>query len=249
MIKKVKKKIKKFIDVRVRLLKDQQYINQQINFNYNQLSQLFREDSFIPFSAWAISPTTILHVINDISINKRKNIIEFGAGASTFYIAKLLKTIKSNATFYSVESDEDWALELERQLKLYEISDFVKIIYAPLVEVSNNYALTDQRTWYDTYILDQKLKDQIEFDLILVDGPFGGSTPYARYSAVPYLERYINDRTSIYLDDVQRKDEAEILTLWNKKLKFKVIEIERYACLKKDQNFDVTPFQLSNPWI
>jgi len=249
MIKKVKNKFKKFVDVRVRLLKDQQYKNQQINFNYNQLSQLFSEDSFIPFSAWAISPTTILHVINDISINGRQNIIEFGAGASTFYIAKLLKTIKSNAKFYSVESDKVWALELQRQLELYEISDYVKIIYAPLVDVSTDYTLKNQKTWYDTNILDQVLREQVEFDLILVDGPFGGSTPFARYSAVPYLERYINDKTSIYLDDIQRKDELEILTQWNKILNFNVREIERYACLKKDQNFDVTPFQLSNPWI
>jgi hypothetical protein len=249
MIKKIKLKIKKFVDLRVRLLKDQQHKNHQINFNYNQLSQLFSEDSFVPFSAWAMSPSTILHVLNDISINKRKNIIEFGAGASTFYIAKLLKTINSNAIFYSVESDKEWAVELQRQLDLYEISDFVKIIYAPLVKVSKDYALNDQKTWYNTNILDQTLKNQVEFDLILVDGPFGGSTPYARYSAVPYLGKYINEKTSIYLDDIQRKDEAEILVNWKKSLNFNVREIERYACLKKEQNFDVTPFQLSNPLI
>lgn len=249
MIKKIKNKIKKFVDLRVRLLINQQHVNQQINFNYNQLSQLFSQDSFIPFSAWAISPSTILHVLNDISINKRKNIIEFGSGASTLYIAKLLKTINSNAVFYSVESDKEWAKELHRQLELYAISDFVKIIYAPLSEISKDYTLGDQKTWYDTNIIDQALKDQVEFDLILVDGPFGGSTPYARYSAIPYLKGYINDETSIYLDDIHRRDEAEILVNWKNSLNVNVRKMERYAWLKKEQNFDVSPFQLENPWV
>lgn len=249
MIKKIKFEIKKFVDIRVRLLRDQQHKNQQINFNYNQLSQLFGDDSFIPFSAWAMSPSTILHVLNDISINKRKNIIEFGAGASTFYIAKLLKTLKSDAIFFSIESDKEWANELKRQLELYAISDFVKIIYAPLSEISKDYAFNNQKTWYDTNILDKALNDQVELDLILVDGPFGGSTPFARYSAVPYLKNYITHKTSIYLDDIQRKDEEEILSQWNKSLGFDVKVIERYACLNNTQNFDVRPFQLSNPSI
>ncbi len=249
MIKKIKLEIKKFVDHRVRLLRDQQYENQQINFDYNQLSQLFREDSFVPFSAWAISPSTILHVLNDISINKRKHIIEFGSGASTFYIAKVIKTLKLKASFYSVESDKEWANELESLLKLYGISDFVKVIYAPLSNIANEYKLKEQTTWYDLNILEEALKDTSQFDLVLVDGPFGGSTPYARYSAIPYLKSLISKGASIYLDDTNRKDEKKILVEWQKILGFERFDYERYSCLKLNQNFDVSPFRLTKPGI
>lgn len=249
MIKKIKNKIKRFVDIRVRLLRDQQHRNQQIVFNYNQLNQLFSEDSFIPFSAWAISPSTILHVLNDISINKRKRIIEFGSGASTLYIAKLLKVLKSDAVFYSVESDKQWAIDLEKQLELYNISGFVRIIYAPITKVSEMYSFKEQETWYDTEILEKALDSQKEFDLVLVDGPFGGSTPYARYSAIPFLEKCLSKQASIFLDDIQRNDETEILKEWEKLLGQNSIINERYACITKQSGFDVSPFQLSNPFL
>ena len=158
MIKKIKKKLKRFIDLRVKLLKNQQRLNEQTHFNYNQISRLFKEESFIPFSAWAISPSTILHVLNDLCINKRRVIIEFGAGASTFYIAKLIKTLRLETVFYSVESDAKWVEELNRQLEIYKLQDYVNIIYAPLTEINENYAYREQKTWYSTEVLDKVFK-------------------------------------------------------------------------------------------
>lgn len=247
MIRKLKNQIKEFVDVRVRLLRDQQHQNQQVLFNHSQLMQLFSEDSFIPFSGWAISPSTILHVVNDITINNRKNIIEFGSGASTFYIAKLLKVLKSDAVFYSVESDEKWANELKRQLQLYDISNQVNIIYAPLTKVPDNYSLKDQETWYDTQILEKTFNGKEKFDLILVDGPFGGSTPYARYSAIPFLSKRTLNQASIFLDDIQRTDEALILKEWEQLLGREAKIQERYGFFNNHTAFDVKPFQLSKP--
>ncbi|APS38798.1 Methyltransferase domain-containing protein [Salegentibacter agarivorans] len=247
MINNIKNKIKRFIDVRVRLLRDQQHQNQQVLFNDSQLKQLYSEDCFIPFSGWAISPSTILHVLNDISINKRKCIIEFGSGASTFYIAKLLKVLKSDAVFYSVESDEKWANELKRQLQIHSVSDYVKVIYAPLAKVPDNYSLEEQETWYDIQILEKTFTGEEKFDLILVDGPFGGSTPYARYSAIPFLRKLTLDQASIFLDDVQRTDEAFILKEWEQLLGREANIQERYGFFKNHTSFDVKPFQLSKP--
>jgi len=245
MIKKIKKKLKRFIDLRVNLLKNQQRLNEQTHFNFNQISSLFKEESFIPFSAWAISPSTILHVLNDLCINKRRVIIEFGAGASTFYIAKLIKTLRLESVFYSVESDEKWVEELNRQLEIYKLQDYVNIIYAPLTEINENYAYREQKTWYNTNVLDKVFNKIDEVDLVLVDGPFGGSTPFARYSAVPYLKSRLAENASIYLDDVKRTDEMKIAGEWHHILNGNIRYIERYAILtKKQDGFDVAPFQL-----
>lgn len=245
MINRIKSNIKKFIDVRIRLIKDQQRVNEQITFNYNQISKLFKEDSFIPFSAWSISPSTILHILNDITINKRKCIIEFGSGSSTFFIAKLIKTLKCESTFYTIESDENWANELKRQLEIYNLENHVTVIYAPLVEVADNLSYNAQKTWYDL----EKFKNLIsttKFDLIIVDGPYGGSTPFARYSAIPFLLDKLAENYTVFLDDINRNDERFIAAEWGQILNGEFKFIERYAVFSTNQKFDVSPFQLKN---
>lgn len=244
MINKLKKRIKFLIDRRLELIINEQRLNDQTHFNYSQLSQLFSEDSFIPFSAWSISPNTILHVLNDISINKRESIIEFGSGTSTFYIAKLLKVLKIDAVFYSIESDENWAREMQRLLGIYRLEQHVKIIYAPLKDTSKSLLYKGQKKWYSTNILHKKLEGTTHFDLVLVDGPFGGSTPYARYSAVPFLQEKLTSNCSIYLDDINRPHEKEIAKEWKSFLKSEISFIDRYALIKTEAHFDVTPFQL-----
>lgn len=246
MIKRIKNKLKRIVDSRVKLIKNQQRLNEQTTFSYSQISQLFKGDSFIPFTHWTISPSTILHVLNDITINNRRSIIEFGSGASTFYIAKLLKTLEINATFFAVESDEKWAVELERQIKIYKLEEYVKIIHAPLNSVSDEILFKDQTLWYDENILNNELIDIKEFDLVLIDGPFGGSTPYARYSAVPFLKVKLAKNFSIFLDDIKRFHEMEIVAEWKDKLDCEVKYIERYAVLSNSKNYDVKPFQLDS---
>ncbi|WPY97914.1 class I SAM-dependent methyltransferase [Christiangramia sp. OXR-203] len=246
MINRIKNRIKTFVDVRVNLIKNQERLNQQTVFYYNQLAQLFDEESFIPFSAWAISPDTVLHVLNDITINKKQCVVEFGAGASTFYIAKLIKVLRLDTKFYAIESDRGWADELSRQLEVYKLNEFVKIIHASLKEAPSEITLNNQVLWYDTGKLNHELKDISKIDLILVDGPFGGSTPYARYSALPFLKAKIDKGCSIYLDDINRDDEREIAFEWKKLMNKQMQFINRYAVLKDNSLFDVKPLQLTN---
>lgn len=243
MINYIKLRIKYIVNQIVEKIIVRQRSTQQANFDYHQISQLFKEESFIPFSAWAISPSTILHVLNDITINKRKNILEFGAGASTFYIAKLIETLKLEAKFYTVESNAEWAVELERQLELYHLEKIVTVIVAPIVKVPQDLSYKNQETWYDIEKIKNEVKN-IAFDLILVDGPFGGSTSYARYSAVPFLQNQISDDFSIFLDDINRNDEKEIVKEWQKNLNCNLSFCERHAVLTTSKGFDITPFQL-----
>jgi len=184
-------------------------------------------------------------VLNDITINKRKNIIEFGAGVSTFYIAKLIKVLGLNAVFHSVESDEKWANELHRQLKIYMLEDQVKIIFAPLENIPTKLSFKEQKTWYSIPVLQDRLRNVKHFDLVLVDGPVGGSTPYARYSALPFLMDKITEDSAIFLDDVHRTQEAEIAKEWKLQLSRNIHYFDRYALISRQTNFDSSPFQLS----
>src|SRR5690606_2514229 len=155
-----------------RLIKKQKAIQQE-QFAYNAISGLFNEPHYIPFTTWTISPSTIQHVLNDIEINQRKSIVELGTGASTFFIAKLLKIKGFKATFFSIESDELWAKNIENQIKRMQLEKYVTIIFAPIVKVSKEISYKDQSYWYDTDILDTRLADVNAIDLVLVDGPSG----------------------------------------------------------------------------
>lgn len=246
MIKKIKSHVNAIIDKKLDAVYRNQKLLQQTNFDYIQISNLFSQDHFIPFSSWSISPSTISHVLNDIIINKRKNIVEFGAGASTFYIAKLIKTLKLDANFFSVESNETWVRELRIQLEILDIHKFVTIIYAPIVnEIPTNLLYKKQKKWYDTRVLDKELK-KVRIDLILVDGPVGISTPFARYSAIPFLCNYLSDDFSIFLDDVSRTDEKEISSVWKETLDCEIYYFGGYVLFTTSQGFDVTPYQLSS---
>lgn len=245
MFKTIKTKLKSIVDLRVNSIIENQRLLQQTNFIYNHISQLFNDSHFIPYSVWTISPSLILHVLNEIVIKKRKAVIEFGGGASTFYITKLIKTNKLETKFYTVESNEDWGSELQTQLKALELDNIVKVIYAPLVNVPGQFSFQGQKSWYDTTVLNENIDKATFFDVILVDGPAGKNTRFSRYSAVPFLKDRINSEFSIFLDDTIRKDERIIAEEWQKMLNCKSIKTNRYTNLTNVTDLETLPFQFT----
>ncbi|MEO8773219.1 MAG: hypothetical protein ABI371_02710 [Gelidibacter sp.] len=245
MIKKIKDRINIYVDGKLKTLFKRQRAISQIQFNYAQLNQLFTDTSFfIPMSKWAMSPSTIAHVLNDIIVNDRKSIIEFGSGASTLYIAKLLKSNKIEASFFSVESNSDWADKIKKQLELLDLSSYVTIINAPIKSIDTSFALGEQKVWYAIETLNDSLKTAPYFDLVLVDGPFGGLTFNSRFSAIPYLKDKLAKTYAVFLDDIDRDDEKDILKNWEDILQCSKQTTERYAVLSSNTEFFSKPFQL-----
>ena len=241
MFRKIKKSLKKVVDLRFIQIKDYQ----QTNFNYSLISQLFKKDSFIPFTNWSLSPDLILHVLNDITLNKRRSIIEFGSGSSTFYIAKLIQTLDLKSTsFVSIESNKEWFKEIQRQLRIYGIQDYVKVIYAPVIKVPDDLKFKSQESWYDIQELNSQLNPNLQFDLVMVDGPIGGKSPFARFSAIPFLKQRLGEKYSIFLDDIHRQDEQQIMREWEHSLSCRQQKNKYYAVLSNSSGFKINPFQL-----
>ena len=245
MIKKIKDRINVYVDGKFKRIYNKQRKINQIQFNYSQINQLFTNAPFfIPLSEWAISPSAIAHVLNDIVVNDRKSIIEFGSGASTFYIAKLLKSNKIEASFFSVESNVKWANQIKKQLEFLDLTNYVTVIISPIKSVDRSLALGDQKVWYDVDVLNEHLKDTHSIDLVLVDGPFGGLTPNSRFSAVPYLKDKLAETYAIFLDDIDRREEKFIFENWQNILQCSKQKVERYAVLSSEAEFYSRPFQL-----
>lgn len=196
------------------------------------ISSISTAGNYVPITNWGMRPAMIAHILNEIVINKRKNIIEFGSGVSTIYISRLIKQNNLDITFASVESNMDWIKILKAQLNEENLGNCVSFIHAPINVYENSQ-------WYDKDIIMKNIKDDI--DMIIVDGPIGIATPLARFDAIPFIKKYLSQNFIVFLDDTQRKDEKKIINEWEKILNIKSETFNRYSILKSSESFSSSP--------
>ncbi|NND62766.1 MAG: hypothetical protein HKN48_06185 [Flavobacteriaceae bacterium] len=206
--------------------------------------RFFPEHAILPFTPFSLNPNTILHVINEIQINKRNSIIEFGAGVSTIILARFLMLNKMDAKIVAVEHNADWAEFIQNELIKYECANFAKIIVAPLnMTQINGY---DGR-WYDTDSLENSIGDTL-FDLVIVDGPSAAENAEVRFPAFPFIIDRLKASFIVFLDDIRREGERRIFKNWEtyalntgKKCKFHFNDKKVYAWLSSGDGFSSAP--------
>lgn len=237
MIRKIKNKVRRFEQDSAGLQR-----LQEDQLALVQLHKMFADGVFLPLTSWSISPREVLHICNEIIINDRKGIIEFGAGFSTICIAKLLQIAGKPTRFYSVESNAQWAAELSKILERMQLSNLVRIIVAPLAKTPPEFSLAEQ-FWYDTNEIAGMLHADAKFDLIIVDGPHGATCKFARYPAIPFLKDRLADEYVIFLDDSSRAEEQKIASEWQALLGANLRDYNRYAVIgNAPSGFDPAPF-------
>ncbi len=187
-----------------RLLLSKSIIDQYINFQ-----------TYFPVTGSTLNYNTIHCIINDIIINKRERILEFGGGLSTIILLKFAEINKIKLQLVTVDNDSSWLDILTNYLKKNDLISNVQLVEAPLREINSQFG---KIKWYDTNILDRCLNKMV-FDTIIVDGPLAVSKndTYNRFQALPYAFDLLNkEKYSIYLDDTNRKGEKTIIRKWNK---------------------------------
>lgn len=197
---------------------------------------------FIPWTGVAIRPYTALSIINDILINQRKFIVELGAGVSTLLIAQALKD-KGKGMLVSFEDHEEWASFLNHELQCRDLNQFCKVVYAPLTSCKSS--IKEGGLWYQETIIHENIANK-KIDLLLVDGPkaSGSKNQLACFPAVLVLKHYLSESYSIYLDDIRRNGEKQILERWSEELNFKVIKSPikgNFANLKYGHSYYFSP--------
>lgn len=232
MIKRIKTYLK-LLKVRVH---ENKLISYEL-FYLNQLNNLLPKQAYLPMTSWSIAPTSIAMILNEIVFEKKENIVEFGSGLSTIYICLLKSKYNLQFNFVSVDNNLEWINNQKLILKDLGCEQCVDFIHAPITNLSNeNIKYKNQEKWYDTKIL-QTLLSGDKWDLVVVDGPQGSETPYSRYSAVPFLQSYLHEESVIFLDDAERKDEAEIVNEWSGIMGKKVKFYNRLAIFKNRSAF------------
>lgn len=179
------------------------------------LQSLMAGYGFLPITAGSLRPFCLVHMLNDIVLNGRNNIIEFGSGLSTILIGRLIKRSKLNTRLISVEHDRQWANVLTEILQNESIGDEVEIICAPLKESD---LAVDGNLWYDVNAVNEQTAYK-KFDMVIIDGPPAWQKGHekARYPALPYIFNKLDGKFCIYLDDADRSGENTTLQLWQKK--------------------------------
>jgi hypothetical protein len=145
-------------------------------------------------------------------INRRKVVLELGAGVTTLYLAKALKIYGIDGHIYSVGENAEWLELVKSQLEKEGVGDFVTLIQA----TAQQY---DEGRWYSYEEIETILPMGLSVDSLIIDGPtaYGKGQGNNRYLALPKLYKYLSKgRRLIYLDDTDREGEKRIIKRWTK---------------------------------
>lgn len=225
---------------------ERSYYMSEENMALQQLLKLFPEGTILPHTAWSLSPRQTLHICNEMLLGGKRNVIEFGMGFSTLCLAQLIKRKGWDAHIYTVDNSQDWVDILMETVYELGLESYITTIVIPISSLKKELAFKGQAVWYDTTLLKDRLQNAPQFDLLVVDGPYGGSTPFARYSAYPFIKSYLAPEYVVFLDDTDRPHEKEIANAWNEQINGKIFDYRFYTVFKSGkQVFDIVPFKVT----
>jgi predicted O-methyltransferase YrrM len=200
-------------------------LNQAVNDNLNLvrntediyclglLDKLLQSGGPLPFTFMSLRPFAVAFVVNELLINKRNSIMEFGSGISTVIIARAMKVHGMNAKLVSVESDKEWSDLTGELLEKEGLTSYVELIHAPL---THRDWKGRSLLWYDELTLRERLRSFTPVDMVLIDGPAAYNQHYGlnRYFAMPFLKDRLAENHCIFLDDANRDGEKQVLDYW-----------------------------------
>jgi predicted O-methyltransferase YrrM len=169
--------------------------------------QPLREGDVYPLNPATLAPENAL-LLSEIIYRKPTRVLELGSGSSTLMIARCLKLLGGDRRLISVEHHPEWLRDTRNKIAHAGLEDRVHFIHAPLGEHEGFPA-----PWYELELSE----DAGPFDLVLVDGPEGGSRdPLARYGAFPFLRSRLAPGAVLLVDDALRGGETEIVERWKR---------------------------------
>jgi predicted O-methyltransferase YrrM len=156
------------------------------------------------------SPDFLKVLAEQYYLNQPKVIVEAGSGVSSIILSEVLMAAGSDAKHYALDHLEKYA-DLTRE-KIKNIHS--EVVYAPL----KSYEIGGKSwKWYDTSFLEKAGP----IDMLVIDGPPENIQQLARFPALPLLINHLSEQAVIILDDTNRKDEQEIIRLWQEQYGFK----------------------------
>jgi hypothetical protein len=167
-----------------------------------------------PLGKWSLDVEAINYVEEDVKKIRPQRILEFGSGISTLCLAQFLTEIhgkEPEVRIYSVEQDENFAMETEKLIRDQGFGQFVRILHVPLIK-----GVVEGVDYY-SYDLGSigEITNGIKFDYCLIDGP-SGKALNARFATLPLIKKHLNNRARFVLDDALRTRELLVAEKWQR---------------------------------
>jgi predicted O-methyltransferase YrrM len=161
------------------------------------------------FGGWALGADGAAELIRQLHARRPERVLETGCGVSTLLLGRHFRD-RGSGLVVSLEHSHEWAEATRRHVEAMGIGEFVRIVEAPLEEVS----VGDER--HRWYAADDELSRAAPFDLLLVDGPpnAGAQDLSPRYPALPLLQACLSPRAIVMVDDAKRPTESRMLDRW-----------------------------------
>lgn len=180
---------------------------------------------------WPVSPDFLLRLHSWIIKHQPKVVVETGSGATTIVIADALRQ-NGFGKLFSFEhldkfADVAWGNLVDEHLQPW-VTMRTGELEPWLGEHLNPIDAEKPSLWYP---LNLDGVEQIE--LLLVDGPPGGTCQYARYPAVPALLDRLALNAEVWMDDANRDEEKAICQSWAEQYGFDLehFPLEKGLCV------------------
>lgn len=160
------------------------------------------EVSLPPLRGGAVAPDTFSLLLPAIASVPRPTVLEFGAGASTRVLARLVSAVGGRVI--SVEQDAEWVQQVTKWLAADGLAHAVTLVHAPLVTRVVVEGTRPVLT-YPASVLDALAP----WDIALVDGPTGFPDVLSRIGPLVHVIARLGAgaATVAFLDDAAREGE------------------------------------------
>jgi len=167
---------------------------------------------YLPWSGSSVAPQTALQVCNELALNERRTVVEFGSGVSTLIMAMWAESEQTPIRVTSVDEDDSWIRLMSLKLERFHYVD-LSFVHAPLQPYESPSASLQVSRWYDSEALDHVTGP---VDMLLVDGPtaYKGEWRFDRWPALPRLVDRLSPTCAVLLDDTGRSGESKVLGSW-----------------------------------
>ena len=171
------------------------------------LQKLYHQGSYLPYTTSSLKFRFLACMVNDIVVNSRSSMLEFGSGISTIIAARLIKMNNLNCTITTVDESAEWQEIIKKILKEENLSDYVKFVCAPTVKSID----LDHSFEYNSDIVFGANGNK-KFDLVLVDGPsaWQKTNIMSRASNLKFMKNNMAENFTIFIDNSDRLGETEL---------------------------------------
>ena len=182
------------------------------------LSSLNLQAPLPMLTGWAVSPQLAATLIRLVRENEPRLIVELGSGSSTLIMGYVTEELDRGEVI-ALDHLKEYVGNTKTQIDQHGLGDRATVLHAPLTDVEVDGT---SWPWYDLSVLDE----DVQIDMLLVDGPPHKTRPLARFPALPLLASCLSDETTIVLDDAYRDDESEIVRRWQAQFPEFEVQIE-----------------------